>query len=159
MEKSILIIRELKRGYAMELEMVENYLAISIDLDGAAAEEIRVSLGAKVADKLGHARRLGKRIKALGGRVPGSLELPRVQNVLQPPVDSHDSGAVIFGVLRAEEETIAHYKRVIGICDGIDSVTQDLMIQLLSDDQEHHRQFNRIAERMLPPGCPTPFQS
>ena len=100
------IINELRKSYAMELETVENYLANSIDLDGVRAEEIKKALLRDIEEELGHARKLGNRIKVLEGRVPGSLDLDRAQRYLQTPKDSTDLIAVIRGVIRAEEEAI-----------------------------------------------------
>lgn len=73
------IINELRKSYAMELETVENYLANSIDLDGVRAEEIKKALARDIEEELGHARKLGNRIKVLEGRVPGSPDLDRGQ--------------------------------------------------------------------------------
>ncbi len=42
-DKQDKIVRELKRAYGMELEMIQNYLANSVDLDGVRAEEIKNS--------------------------------------------------------------------------------------------------------------------
>ena len=125
----------------MELETVQNYLANSIDLDGVLAEEIKKSLGADIQEELGHAMILAKRIKVLGGRVPGSLELERNQNFLQPPADSTDLITIIKGVIQAEEGAIAQYEKIIGLCDQVDFVTQDLVIGILGDEQEHRRTF------------------
>ena len=105
------IITELKRSYAIELETMQNYLANSIDLEGADAERIRKSLEEQVTLKLKHARRLAKRINVLGARLPGSLELPRNQNLLQPPLDNADAMAVIRGVMSANEASISSTRR------------------------------------------------
>jgi bacterioferritin len=135
------IIIELKKSYAIELETIQNYLANSVDLDGAGAEEVKRSLGEEIDLKLKHGRRLAKRIKVLGGRVPGSLELSRDQNLLQPPLDSTDVMAVIQGVISVKEAAISQYQKVITLTDGLDYVTQDMVIDLLSDEQEHLRSF------------------
>lgn len=135
------IVQELKVAYAMELETVQNYLANSIDLDGVRAEEIKKSLAADITEELGHATMIAKRIKTLEGRVPGSLELDRSQQSLQPPMDSTDVIAVIRGVIAAEEGAIAQYEKIIELCDGKDFVTQDQVIEILGDEQEHRRQF------------------
>lgn len=63
---------------------------------------------------------LAKRIKVLGGRVPGSLDLERDQKFLQPPEDSTDLTAVIKGVIEAEEGAIAQYEKIIRLCDQVD---------------------------------------
>jgi bacterioferritin len=135
------IISELKVAYGMELETVQNYLANSIDPDGIRAEEIKKSLAADIPEELNHATLLAKRIKVLEGRVPGSLELERNQKLLQPPEDSTDVISVIRGVIAAEEGAIDQYEKIIRLCDGIDFVTQDMVIEILADEQSHRRQF------------------
>jgi bacterioferritin len=135
------IIAELKRSYANELETIQNYLAHSIDLEGTGAELIRETLEEEITLKLRHARRLAKRINMLGGRIPGSLELPRGQNSLQPPSENTDVMAVIRGVISTNEATISQYQKIINLTEGIDYVTQDMVIDLLSDEREHRRLF------------------
>jgi bacterioferritin len=49
--------------------------------------------------------------------------------------------AVIRGVLQAEEEAIAHYRKIIKETEGDDYVTQDLAITLLSQEEAHRQQF------------------
>src|SRR5207249_10287550 len=104
------IINELRKSYAMELETVENYLANSIDLDGVRAEEIKKSLFRDIEEELGHARKLGNRIKVLEGSVQGSLDLVRGHRYLQPPNESTDWIAVIRGVIRDEGVVMVQYK-------------------------------------------------
>lgn len=135
------ITEALKRAYAAELETVQNYLANSVDLDGVRAEEIKKSLAADIQEELGHAQMLAKRIKVLGGRVPGSMELKREQKYLQPPKDSTDLITVIKGVIAAEDAAIEGYEEIIDMCDKDDPVTQDLAVTLLGDEQEHRRAF------------------
>jgi bacterioferritin len=135
------IIAELKRSYANELETIQNYLAHSIDLEGTGAELIRKTLEEEITLKLRHARRLAKRINILGGRVPGSLELPRGQYSLQPQLDNTDVMALIRGVISANEATISQYEKIINLTEGLDYVTQDMVIDLLSDEREHRRLF------------------
>jgi bacterioferritin len=140
-DKTKEIVTELKKSYAIELETIQNYLANAIDLNGVNAQEVKKSLEGEIALKLKHARRLAKRIKVLGGRVPGSLELPRDQKLLQPPLDSKDVVAVIQGVIRTEEVAISQYQKIINLTDGLDYVTQDLVIDILAEEQEHYRLF------------------
>ena len=106
-------MRALKRAYAGELETVQNYLANSVDLDGVRAEEIKKALTADITEELGHATMLAKRIKVLGGRVPGSLDLERVQKYMQPPKDSTDLITVIKGVIAAEDDAIEGYEKIV----------------------------------------------
>lgn len=141
MKKNKEIIRALEDAYWKELETVQNYLANSINLDGVRAEEIKTALSTDVTEELGHAQQLARRIKILGGRVPGSFEFEPRQKELQPPRDTTDVVAVIRGVIAAEEDAIAGYKKLAKLCDGDDYVTQDLAITLLADEEEHCVQF------------------
>ena len=141
MDKTKEIIAELKKSYAIELETMQNYLANSIDLEGTGAELVRKSLEDEITLKLKHARRLAKRINVLGGRLPGSLTLPRDQVVLQPPSDNADVMAVVRGVLGANEISISQYQKIIRLTEGLDYITQDLVIDLLSNEREHRRLF------------------
>jgi len=135
------VIGELVLSYAMELETIQNYIAVSVNLDGVRSDVIKKALAADVPTELMHAQTLANRIKTIGGVVPGSLDLPRSQKFLQPPKDSTDIVAVIKGVIRAEEGAIAQYNKIIKMCDGKDYVTQDLVIGLLADEENHCREF------------------
>ena len=135
------IVKELKVAYWMEIETVTNYIANSINLDGVRAEEIKKALQADVAEELLHAQNIARRIKTIGGRVPGSAQFSASQNALQPPDDSTDVISVIKGVIAAEDAAIAQYTKLIKLCDGVDYVTQDLCIQSLADEEEHRRNF------------------
>lgn len=135
------IIALLSRAYNAELETVMNYLANSVHLDGVRAEQIKSSLAADVTAELGHAQLLAKRIKTLGGHVPGSQSLTWNQRSLQPPKDTTDVVAVIKGVIEAEEDAIEMYESIIKTCEGSDYVSQDMAITILADEQEHRREF------------------
>lgn len=135
------IVNELKIAYAMELETVQNYIACSVNLDGVRSDVIKKALSADIAEELGHAQQIANRIKTIGGTVPGSLELGRNQQSLQPLEDTTDVVSVIKGVIEAEEGAMAQYNKIIRLCDGIDYVTQDLAISLLSGEEDHRREF------------------
>lgn len=135
------IIEELQVAYWMEIETVMSYISNSINLDGVRAEEIKKALDADIQAELGHAQLLAKRIKTIGGVVPGSLSFKASQKLLQPPEKLTDVVHVIKGVIAAEEGAITQYKKLIELCDGVDYVTQDLCIQALGDEEEHRREF------------------
>jgi bacterioferritin len=135
------ILAALGKAYNMELETVVNYLANSLHLDGVRADFIKQALAADIQGELTHAQQLGNRIKQLGGAVPGSLQLQMSQKSLQPPADTTDVVGVIRGVLDAEEAAIAEYNALIQLTEGVDYVTQDLAIRILSDEEGHRQQF------------------
>lgn len=135
------VIKELVTAYWMEMETIQNYLANANNLDGVRAEEIKKALAADISAELGHAQSLAKRIRTLGGEVPGSFEFKAMQKSLQPPSDSTNVAYVIRGVIDAEDSAIAQYQTIIKLCEGFDYPTQDLVIGILADEQEHRREF------------------
>jgi bacterioferritin len=44
-------------------------------------------------------------------------------------------------VIEAETGAIEHYTKIIEVTDGIDHVTQDMVIAILHDEQGHRRLF------------------
>ena len=135
------ILGLLAQAYWMEIETVMNYIANSVNLDGVRAEEIKKSLAVDVAAEIGHAQLFAKRIKTLSGVAPGSFAFKASQKTLQPPADSRDVVSVIKGVIDAEQGAINHYTSLIAACDGVDYVTQDMVITILGDEQDHLREF------------------
>jgi bacterioferritin len=135
------LIALLEKAYWMELETVMSYISNSINPDGVRAQEIKESLLQDVQEELGHAQQFGARIKELYGVVPGSLEFSAEQSYLQPPEQQTDVVHVIKGVIEAESGAIEHYNRVIEFCEGVDPVTQDMVIAILRDEEGHRRLF------------------
>jgi len=135
------LIELLKRSYWMEIETVMSYIANSINPDGVRAQEIIESLQADVQEELGHAQQFASRIKQLYGVVPGSLDFNAEQSYLQPPEHQTDIVHVIKGVIEAETGAIEHYNRIIEFTDGLDYVTQDMVIAILRDEEAHRRPF------------------
>lgn len=142
-EKREEIVELLTRAYWMELETVINYLSLSQHLDGIRAEEIAAALGEDVGEELGHAKLFAERIKDLYGTPPGSLDFTADQTYLQPSDDATDIAGVIKGVIQAEAGAIEHYTRIIEATDGVDWATQDMVIAILRDEENHMRTFER----------------
>ena len=80
--------------------------------------------------------------------VPGSMEFTAEQNYLQPPEAQTDIVHVIRGVIEAESGAIDHYQRIIEFCDGLDLVTQDMVIEILRDEQEPQAPVRRLPARV-----------
>ena len=135
------VIALLTKAYWMEIETVMSYIAATVNLDGVRAQEIKESLAQEVEDELGHARQFADRIKELSGVVPGSEDFAAEQSFLQPPEHQTDVVHVIRGVIKAETGAIEHYTRIVEETDGIDPVTQDMVIAILRDEQGHRRLF------------------
>jgi bacterioferritin len=135
------IIALLTKAYWMELETVINYVANSVNPDGVRAQEIIESLSEDVQEELGHAQQFANRIKELYGVVPSSVDFTPEQTYLAPPQEQTDIVHVIKGVIEAETGAIEHYNRIIEVTDGVDPVTQDMVIAILRDEEGHRRLF------------------
>jgi bacterioferritin len=140
-EKRDHIVEMLSKAYWMEIETVMSYIANSVNPDGVRAREIVESLEEDIQEELGHARQFAERIKELYGVVPGSQEFTAEQSFLQPPDEQTDIVHVIRGVIEAETGAIEHYTTIIEETEGIDPVTQDMVIAILRDEQGHRRLF------------------
>jgi len=135
------IVELLTTAYWMEVETVMSYIANSVNPDGLRAQQIVQALAADVQEELTHAQQFARRIKELYGLVPGSLQFRAGQRALQPPADALDLAHVIRGVIDAERGAIEHYSAIIEATDGVDPVTQEMVIAILADEQSHLRTF------------------
>jgi bacterioferritin len=135
------IIEMLTKAYWMEIETVMSYIANSTNPDGIRAREIVESLQTDIQEELGHAQQFATRIKELYGVVPGSLEFTAEQSYLQPPERQTDIVHVIRGVIEAESGAIDFYNEIIEATEGVDPVTNDMVIAILRDEEGHKRLF------------------
>jgi bacterioferritin len=118
-----------------------SYIAASTNPDGVRAQEIVESLREDIQEELGHAQRFAARIKELYGVVPGSLDFTAEQTYLQPPAEQTDVVHVIRGVIEAESGAIDFYNQIVEATDGVDPVTNDMVIDILRDEEGHRRLF------------------
>jgi bacterioferritin len=140
-EKRAEIIELLKQAYFAELETVMNYTTNSVNPDGVRAQEIKEALEEDIQEELGHAQEFANRIKELYGIVPGSMEFKAEQELLQPPDEQTDVVHVIRGVIDAETKAVELYTRIVETTDEDDPVTNDMVIAILRNEQEHRRMF------------------
>ena len=135
------IVAMLQKAYWMELETVISYITNSTNPDGVRAQEIIESLKQDIQEELQHAQEFAQRIKDLYGVVPGSMEFQPEQSYLQPPTEQTDIVHVIKGVIAAENGAIDHYNQLIELTEGVDPVTNDMVIAILRDEEGHRRLF------------------
>ena len=131
----------LRRAYWMEIETVMSYIAGSTNPDGVRAQEIIESLRTDIQEELGHAQQFAKRIKELYGVVPGSQDFSAEQSYLQPPAEQTDIVHIIRGVIQAESGAIDFYNQIVEATEGVDPVTNDMVISILRDEEGHRRLF------------------
>jgi bacterioferritin len=139
------ILEMLTRAYWMEMETVMSYMSASINPDGVRARRIADSLEGEIDEELSHARLFGQRIKELYGVVPGSEQFAATQSYLQPATEQSDVQHIIKGVIEAEAGAVEHYNAIIDATEGIDPVTQDMVIDILHDEERHLRLFEGFA--------------
>ncbi len=143
----------LQKAYAAELETLNNYLANSVWLDGLRAEEIKEALETDLDTELAHAKKLAQRMKQLNICPHGSMRIQPTQQSLQPPGDSTDLMTVIRGVLDAERAAISTYQDLIHECEQKDYVTQELAINILSEEEEHRTLFEGFERSLTKHGA------
>ena len=131
----------LATAYWMEIETVMNYIANSINPDGVRAREVVEHIEREIEDEMRHAQQFAQRIKELYGVVPGSMAFEATQSSLQPPDEQTDIVHVIKGVIDAETQAIEHYSDLIEFCEAFDLVTQDMVIAIKRDEEQHRRLF------------------
>src|SRR3954470_12003867 len=144
------IIGMLTKAYWMEIETVMSYIANSTNPDGIRAREIVDSLQQDIQEELGHAQQFASRIKELYGVVPGSLDFNAEQSYLQPPDHQTDITHVVHGVIEAESGAIEFYNQIVEFTDGLDPVTNDMVIQILHDEEGHRRLFEGFLRELEP---------
>jgi ferritin-like protein len=135
------IIRELCVAYGMELETAENLIANSAHLDEDCKTAIKKALSANIRESVTQARQLAGRIREIGGRVPGSLAVMRSQSYLQPQDATPDVCRLLTGAIKAGETAMNQYKKIIELCDGRDVATKKLATEILTGEEESHREF------------------
>ena len=137
-DKRAEIIELLTRAYWMEAETVLSYLANAANLDGIRAEEIAEALDADVDGGARPRLAVRRRIKDLYGTPPGTFDMIHEQASLQRR-GSDRRRRRHPGVIEAEAGAIEHYNRIIEACDGVDWATQDMVIEILRDEENHLR--------------------
>src|SRR3954451_5009942 len=142
------IIGMLTKAYWMEIETVMSYIANSTNPDGIRAREIVDSLQQDIQEELGHAQQFATRIKELYGVVPGSQDFAAEQSYLQPPEQQTDITHVVKGVIEAESGAIDFYNQVIEATEGVDPVTNDMVIAILRDEEGHKRLFEGFLREL-----------
>jgi len=69
------------------------------------------------------------------------MDFTAEQSFLQPPDAQTDIVHIVKGVIEAESGAIEFYNQIIQKTDGVDFVTQDMVITILADEQSHRRLF------------------
>jgi len=140
------LVNLLQDAYVDEIETIMNYISNGVSLHGIRAEQVGQSLLNDVQEELNHAQLLAERLNTLGEVPHGSLDAVMSQQSLQPPAERNDVESVIKGVIDAETEAIELYREIIELAgEEGDYVTEDLAVQLLTDEEAHRAEFRDFA--------------
>jgi len=93
-----------------------------------------------------HADKIMERIKQLGGK---PIFNPNEWQVLGNPWTEVNSDSVceeLSITIKAEEDAIAYYNKLIDYCKGIDEVTMRLCRSILADEEEHRYDLEMLKE-------------
>jgi len=90
---------------------------------------------------------LAERIASLGGKPPAELSiLAEASNTGYPslPADEIDFEAVVKTVIKAEQDAIQVYHRLVQMTRDKDPITYELLLHILSEEVEHEDEFESI---------------
>jgi ferritin-like protein len=140
------ISKELESAYAREFRIIAEQVALQAAVSGES--EFRRLLSQWCEHDLAHARRLGKRLLRLELTPPSTKALARLWPDLPCPALEVNDPAEALRALRAEN--ISHYQQILLLCESDDVVTQDLIIEILSQEQSDAEALIKLAKSGLP---------
>lgn len=133
----IIIINELKKALASEYYAFHMYRSAYNLIRGVRRSSVISELKEHAEEELEHADKLEERIRVLGGYTFSDPTEWDIWNYIDiPTINSNDSGCVLEVIKNSEENAVKLYERLIDIASD-DPVTQDLIIGILSKEQEH----------------------
>ena len=139
------ISKELESAYAREFRIIAEQVALQAAV--SAASEFRRLLSQWCEHDLAHARRLGRRLFRLELSPPRTKVLARLWPDLPGPESEANSPTAVLCALRAEN--INHYQQILLLCESGDVVTQDLIIEILSQEQSDAEALSKLTESEL----------
>ena len=131
------LIAGLNEALSEELTALIQYLWHHIQGRGIESAAVSEIFKATSMTEMNHAYKLAERIDLLGG-VPGTAGA-------RPPKTGGDVRQMIQDDLAAEYGAIETYKRLIELADDEDDdVTEQMLIQILADEEEHANQWETV---------------
>lgn len=143
------VIKILKEAYVAELETVINYTALSVNLETFDGMDVADDIRADISEEVGHAQKLGNRLKVLGETAPTSMEdaFTFKQHKLNSVEDTTDVVGAIDGVMEAEQDAINTYKDLIRAArKAEDYATQNMAMTILEDEEDHYQEFKSLKK-------------
>jgi bacterioferritin len=131
------LIAGLNQALSEELTALIQYLWHHIQGRGIESAAVSEIFKATSMTEMNHAYKLAERIDLLGG-VPGTAGA-------RPPKVGGDLRQMIQDDLAGEYAAIEMYKRLVDLADDEDDdVTEQMLIGILKDEQEHANQWETV---------------
>jgi bacterioferritin len=142
------LLAELNRAYADEWLAAYAYNHMGQVVTGRpAAKQLAALLLDTSKDELEHQQELAGRIASLGGKPPADIsKLVEASNAGYPlpPADEKDFEAIVKTVVKAEQDAIEVYNRLVQKTQGKDPITYNLILHILSEEVEHEDEFESL---------------
>ncbi|MDZ7372707.1 MAG: ferritin-like domain-containing protein [candidate division KSB1 bacterium] len=128
------IIDALNEALSLELGALTQYMWHHVMARGLESPGFREEVKKISIAEMRHAEALAERIFYLGGEPTVKIGPVKVGGDLKKMIDDD---------VKAEEEAIALYKRIFEMAKD-DPVTQDLVLKILGEEEEHHDFFRSL---------------
>ena len=135
------IVKLLNDSLATELVCVLRYKRHHFTAQGLSSPKIAEEFMVHALEETGHADRLAKRIVQLGGSPDFSPDSLTARSHAAYD-DSSDLKAMIRANLIAERVAIEAYSQIIGLIGDKDPATRRLLVDILTDEQEHAEELS-----------------
>jgi bacterioferritin len=142
------LIADLQRAYADEwlAAYAYNYMG-QIVTGRPAAKQLAELLLDTSKDELEHQQELADRIVSLGGKPVGDVsKLVESSNTGYPPLPSNekDFEQIVKTVIKAEQDAIEVYDKLVQKTHGKDPITYALVTHILSEEVGHEDEFENL---------------
>lgn len=142
------LIAELNRAYADEWLAAYAYNYMGQVVTGRpAAKQLAALLLDTSKDELVHQQELARRIVSLGGKPLADInKLVESSNAGYPvpPASEKDFETIVKTVIKAEQDAIDVYNKLVQKTHGKDPITYNLIIHILSEEVEHEDEFENL---------------
>jgi bacterioferritin len=142
------LIADLHRAYADEWLAAYAYNYMGQVVTGRpAAKQLAALLLDTSKDELEHQQELAERIASLGGKPVADIsKLVKSSNAGYPvpPANEKDFEAIVKTVIKAEQDAIDVYNKLVQKTHGKDPITYDLILRILSEEVEHEDEFESL---------------
>jgi bacterioferritin len=142
------LIAHLNRAYADEwlAAYAYNYMG-QVVAGRPAAKQLAALLLDTSKDELEHQQELAGRIVSLGGKpLADASKLVESSNAGYPvlPASEKDFEAIVKTVIKAEQDAIDVYNKLVQKTHGKDPITYNLILHILSEEVEHEDEFENL---------------